>query len=185
MAKLVRNLAFKLNSPVTFRININKVLKSSKTTSKVNKTTEEVAVPKTSRVPKALQGYTKVGSKQLAVVIIENGIFKARLTTSPVEETQEFKVVDFTPRSLELKGKSCVFYKNKDKYNHNVCYMRDATTSKHNPGTTDQYDVFKENILISGHLYRKDGVLYFDYEKLMAFKANGTRLDELMIDSNQ
>ena len=181
MAKPVNNLTFKLSHPVAFRINLKKA-KSIHTT-KVDESTE-VKSTKVSKVPKELQGYTKVGSKQLAVVIKVDGIFKAKLTSSPVEETQELQVVPFTPRSLELRGKSCVFLKVKDERNRSICYMRSVENSKYNPGLQEQYDVLKEHIVISGHLYRKAGMLYFDYEKLVAFKENGAHLDEIMIESN-
>ena len=34
---------------------------------------------------------------------------------------------------------------------------------------TDEYDALKENLLIAGHIIRKNGKMYFDYEDLVKY----------------
>ena len=137
-----------------------------------------VAVNKVKRESKAV---TKVGKKCQAVVIKDNDVLKARLTTSPVagskETLNEFLVLPLTPNSFNLKGKTKVFLKEKDKYGHYVCVIRDELTAKLHLGVDTQFDTLHEGLLISGHVVKKDGKQYFDYEDLVAFTELGAHID--------
>lgn len=135
---------------------------------------------------KTTKNFSKVSKKFYAVIIKDkDDTFKARLTISPLEESedkgfipQEYLVLPLTPDSLILKGKTHVFSKNKDKYGHYICYIRERINSIINPGLDSQYDVLKEGILISGRIVEKDGKNYFNYEELIAFSENGGHLND-------
>lgn len=139
---------------------------------------KDVTVNKVKRESKAV---TKVGKKCQAVVIKDDDILKARLTTSPVTDSEEtlneFLVLPLTPDSFNLKGKTKVFLKEKDKYGHYVCVIRDELTAKLHPGVDTQFDTLHEGLLISGHVVKKNGKQYFDYEDLVAFTELGTHID--------
>lgn len=136
---------------------------------------------------KTTKNFSKVSKKFYAVIIKDkDDTFKARLTISPVEESedkgfipQEYLVLPLTPNSLILKGKTHVFSKDKDKYGHRVCYIRERMNSIINPGLDSQYDVLKEGLLISGHIVKKDNKTYFDYENIVAFTENGAHIDNV------
>lgn len=146
----------------------------------IPKFTIKPAITKVSRN----KNFIKVDKKCHAVVIKENDELKARITISPVEECedfipQEYIVLPFTPESLNLKGKKYVFGKEKDKYGHYICFIREHIDSVINPGLNTQYDVLKEHLLISGHIVKKDSKQYFNYEQLVAFSENGVHIDNL------
>lgn len=134
-------------------------------------------------IHKVSKKFTKVSRKCNAVIIKDtDDTFKARLTSSPVEGDegnipQEYLVLPLTPDSLKLKGKTHVFSKNKDKYGHHICFIRERMNAIINPGLDTQYDVLKEGILIQGRIVEKDNKKYFDYEKLIAFTENGGHLN--------
>ena len=119
----------------------------------------------------------KISRKCLAVVIIEDNVLKARITTSPVEEQPEYLVIPFTEDSYDLKGRTHVFLKEKDKYG-SICIIRDIFEANINPGSLSQYDALKEKLLISGYIIRKEGKLYFKYEELVAFTEKGTYITD-------
>lgn len=134
-----------------------------------------------SKVKRESKSFIKVGRKCQAVVISDDKQWKARLTTSPVEDERipdEFLVLPFTDSSLSLKGKTHVFLKEKDKYGHYVCIIRDKLNAELHPGLNVQYNVFHEGLLISGHIVKKEGKHYFEYEELIAFTENGAHINE-------
>ena len=135
----------------------------------------------TTKVKRESKSFIKVGRKCQAVVILDDKQWKARLTTSPVEDERipdEFLVLPFTDSSLSLKGKTHVFLKEKDKYGHYICVVRDKLTAKLHPGLNIQYNVFHEGLLISGYIVKKKGKHYFEYEELIAFTENGAYISK-------
>lgn len=125
---------------------------------------------------------TKLGKKCLAVVIKDNdNILKARLVTSPVEDNEwfnEFRVIAFTEDSFNLKGKTHVFLKERDKYGHKVCVIRNYYMQiRLYPGLDTQYDALYEGLLVRGHIVKKNCKHYFDYEDLVAFTEYGAHID--------
>lgn len=131
-------------------------------------------------------GNTKISRKCYAVVVKENGILKARIDTSPVEEISKLIIIPFTDRSFDLKGKTYVFYKNKDEHNHHVCRIRTTDQAELFPGLPTQYDALHENLLIAGYIVSKDGNLYFDYIDLVAFsETNNGYLEDVRINKDK
>lgn len=121
--------------------------------------------------------FVKVSTKVEAVVILDKGEFKARIISSPVEDTiSEYRVLPFTPNSFKLRNRRYVFLKHKDRYGHNQVVIRDADKAYQFPGLDSHYSVFIENIVINGFIVKRDNKYYFDYIDLVAFRENGHRL---------
>ena len=133
------------------------------------------------KVKRKNNSFTKIGKKCNAVIINHDDELKAKIITSPVEDSvqQEFLVLPLTPDSFNLKGKTYVFAKNKDEYGHYICIIRERINSIINPGLDTQYDALKEGLLISGHIVEKDNKRYFSYENIVAFTENGARITNL------
>ena len=117
-----------------------------------------------------------ISRKCLAVVKEIDGEFKAVINIDKKhiylkegdELSSEQLVLPFTEKSLDLKDKTYVFLKNKDKYGHYVCIIRNTMTANLHPGFPTQYNAVHENLLIAGHIIRKAGKMYFEYEDLVA-----------------
>lgn len=126
---------------------------------------------------KTTNTFTKVSKLIEAVVVLDGDILKARLTTSPVENSiSEFRVFPFTPKSFELRDRKYIFHKNKDKYGHNQVYIRDEINAHIFPGLTSQYNSLVENLLINGYIVKNNDKFYFDYKELVAFREYHERL---------
>lgn len=135
--------------------------------------------------PKRLPKKNRVSRRCLAVVIESDGILYAKTRMNNNEDCSDFYIVPFTDKSLQLKDKPCVFAKHRDKYGKRICFMRDSFTSKYSPGTTDQYDVLQKGLLISGYMIRIDGILYFEYEDLIAFTEKGAHINDITINEDE
>lgn len=135
---------------------------------------------------------TIISRKCFAVVKIIEGEFKAILNIDKqkirIKEGDELSneqfVLPFTEQSLSLRNKTYVWLKYKDKYNHDICVIRDPDRATNNPGIPAQYTPIKDNLLIVGHIIRKNGKMYFDYEDIVAFhylaqsKINNISIDD-------
>lgn len=115
---------------------------------------------------KCLAVVTKVDGEYKAIINYEKNIVEI---SENYTLKNEVLIIPFTDKSLSLKDKTYVFLKEKDKYNHIVCIQRDYLTANISPGTKKQYDVLKENILISGYIIKKDNKMYFEYEDLISY----------------
>lgn len=132
--------------------------------------------------------YKRIGKVREAEVQLING--ELRAFTSPVEEmcdddasiTLEYVALPFTPKSLELKGKTNVFLKGRDEHGKRVCVIRSAFKANTSPGIEDQYDALIPGLLISGHIVSNNGKHYFEYENLLAYTAKGAKIDKTSID---
>lgn len=119
---------------------------------------------------------SNISRKCYAVVKEIDGEFKAIINIDKKyiylkegdELSNEQLILPFTEKSLDLKDKTYVFLKNKDEYGHFVCVIRNNNIAHLSPGTPTQYNAVHENLLIAGHIIRKDGKMYFEYEDLVA-----------------
>ena len=117
-----------------------------------------------------------ISRKCYAVVKEIDGEFKAVINIDKQhirlkkgdELSNEQLILPFTERSLDLKGKIYVFLKEKDKYGHYVCIIRNTINAELHPGLPIQYNAVHENLLLAGHIIRKNGKMYFEYEDLVA-----------------
>lgn len=126
-----------------------------------------------------------ISRRCFAVVEYNNESLVARVCISPIEDPDEYILIPFTDKSLELKGKTYVFIKDLDKYGHIVCITRDSNTANISYGLNSQYDVLKPGLLISGFIIRNNGRLYFDYEQLIAYTEKGQHINEVKIDEDK
>lgn len=119
---------------------------------------------------------SNISRKCYAVVKEIDGEFKAVVNINKQhirlkegdELSNEQLILPFTERSLDSKGKIYVFLKEKDKYGHYICIIRDKMTANLSPGLPTQYNTVHENLLLAGHIIRKNGKMYFEYEDLVA-----------------
>lgn len=135
-----------------------------------------------------------ISRKCYAVVKLKDNEFKAIVNVDGdyISEIQEGEfsnsllVLAFTKHSLDLKGKTHVWLKYKDKYGKNVCVIRTEKDANFNPGLNTQYNVFKENLLIAGHIVRIDNIMYFEYENLIKFHyLSDYKLQDVKIDNDK
>ena len=135
-----------------------------------------------------------VSRRCLAVVTKINGEFKAIVNydkkdvdvTDTYSLNNEQLILPFTDESLDLHNKTYVWSKEKDSSGHYTCIIRNKITAKLSPGTKTQFDAIKENNLICGHIVRKNGTMYFDYEDLISYHyLSESHLTDVKIDDNK
>lgn len=130
--------------------------------------------------------YTKISRKCKAIIVKdENGEFKARISLMNKECNPDIITISITPRSFDLKGKTYIFAKKKDKYKHNICIVKDYIDATINPGVNGTYSPIAEGIVCSGFVVRKESILYFDYDDIIAFCPNGAILNNVKIDTSK
>lgn len=137
---------------------------------------------------------SNISRKCYAVVKVIDGEFKAVINIDKKyiylkegdELSNEQLILPFTEKSLDLKGKLYVFLKKKDKYGHPVCIIRNDNISNISPGLSTQYDTIHENLLIAGHIIRKNGKMYFEYEDLVAYHYLAeSRICDVKVDNTK
>lgn len=137
---------------------------------------------------------SNISRKCYAVVKEIDGEFKAVININKQyvrlkegdELSNEQLILPFTERSLDLKGKIYVFLKEKDKYGHYVCIIRDIMTANLIPGLPIQYNTVHENLLLAGHIIRKNGKMYFEYEDLVAhYYLSESRICDVKVDDTK
>lgn len=137
---------------------------------------------------------SNISRKCYAIVAIIDGEYKAIVNyeKNPIylreggELSNEQLVLPFTEKSLSLKDKTYVWLKHKDKYGNHICIMRDHLTAHFHPGVDTQYNAIRENLLLAGHIVRKDGKMYFEYENLVAYHyLAGCYLYEVKVDNTK
>lgn len=146
--------------------------------------TKKESKPKGNNVSRrCLAVVSKIDNEFKAIVNYEKNTIKL---TDIFSIKNEQLILPFTEKSLELKGKIYVFAKEKDVYGNNICIIRDNITANISPGIPNQYDVFKENILISGHIIRNNNKLYFEYEDLISYHyLSEYRIHDVTIDDTK
>ena len=153
--------------------------KNSKIMVKVfNPTTFSIKlVSKPKKEIKSTLSGSNISRKCYAVVVIIDGEYKAIVNYEKKniylreggELSNEQLVLPFTEKSLSLKDKTHIWLKHKDKYGKHVCIIRDYITAHLHSGFGTQYSSVRENLLLAGHIVRKDGKMYFEYEDLVAY----------------
>lgn len=137
---------------------------------------------------------SNISRKCYAVVKEIDGEFKAVININKQhirlkkgdELSSEQLILPFTERSLDLKNKIYVFLKEKDKYGHYVCVIRDTITANLFPGLPTQYNAVHENLLLAGHIIRKNGKMYFEYEDLVAYHyLSEFHICDVEVDNNK
>lgn len=136
----------------------------------------------------------KCSRKCYAVVIKIDNEFKAVVNIDgnydSVIEGDQFSnsklTLPFTEESLDLKGKTHVFLKDVDETGKQPVVIRTESQCRLHPGLPTQYDAVKENLLIAGHIIRKNGKMYFDYEDLVKYHYLAKfKLCDVKVDDNK
>lgn len=118
-----------------------------------------------------------ISRKCYAVVKKVDNIYKAIVNIDekyiPIVEGDEFSnsilTLDFTEDSLSLKDKTHVFMKERDAKGKIICVIRTTEQCHYSPGFDTQYDAVTDNLLIAGHIIRRNGKMYFKYEDLVKY----------------
>ena len=59
-------------------------------------------------------------------------------------------------------------------------------TANLSPGLPTQYNVIHENLLLAGHIIRKNGKMYFEYEDLVAYHyLSESRICDVKVDNTK
>lgn len=137
---------------------------------------------------------SNISRKCYAVVKEIDGEFKAVINIDKQyirlkkgdELSNEQLILPFTERSLDLKGKIYIFLKEKDKYGHYICIIRNTINAELHPGLPIQYNAVHENLLLAGHIIRKNGKMYFEYEDLVAHHYLAeSHICDVKVDNNK
>lgn len=127
----------------------------------------------------------KISRRCYAVIIIENGNVKARVSLLNDISNPDYLLLPLTKNSFDLKGKEYVF--TIKKYNHNkpILIIRSYEDSIFKPGSKTQYTPFKHNSLVAGKVIKTDNGMLFDYETLVAVNENGTHINPVKVDTSK
>ena len=111
----------------------------------------------------------------------EDGVWKAHINTRGLEGYEKITILDFTEKSLDLKGKTNVFSHEKDKTGHYVRVIRSEINANINPGTPEQYCTLCENKCFSGYIVKVNNIYQFD---MIAYKGTKCQCEPLLTRNN-
>lgn len=136
----------------------------------------KISVPKSKTISKPS---IKIEAKdKRGYVILEDEEYKVLLANES-NSIYNHKILPFTKRSYDLKGKTSIFSKTKGKYGY-TRYVRTEDKAKVFPGDSDKYVPFAPNWMVKGNIINDKGVLKFDFIELLTIKGynNMTYEDE-------
>ena len=136
----------------------------------------KISVPKSKTIPKPS---VKIEAKdKRGYVILEDEEYKVLLANESYD-IHNRKILPFTKRSYDLKGKTSIFSKTKGKYGY-TRHVRTEDKAKVFPGDSDKYVPFAPNWIVKGDIINDKGVLKFDFIELLTIKGynNMTHEDE-------
>ena len=130
---------------------------------------------------KPSKSFVKVSRKCLAVIILHDGDFRAKIRKELYNDN-EFLILPLTPKSFDLKHKGYVYSRNKDKNGKHILCIREVSKTKLSPGLVNQYITIKVGCVISGYICRNNNKLYFDYDNFVAFSEDSEPINDINID---
>ena len=136
----------------------------------------KISVPKSKPIPKPS---IKIEAKdKRGYVILEDEEYKVLLANESYD-IHNRKILPFTKRSYDLKGKTSIFSKTKGKYGY-TRHVRTEDKAKVFPGDSYIYVPFAPNWIVKGDIINDKGVLKFDFVELLTIKGynNMTHEDE-------
>ena len=136
----------------------------------------KISVPKSKPIPKPS---IKIEAKdKRGYVILEGEEYKVLLANESYD-IHNRKILPFTKKSYDLKGKTSIFTKTKGKYGY-TRYVRTEDKAKVFPGDSDKYVPFAPNWMVKGNIINDKGILKFDFIELLTIKGynNMTHEDE-------
>lgn len=134
----------------------------------------KISVPKSKTIPKPS---VKIEAKdKRGYVILEDEEYKVLLTNES-NSIYNHKILPFTKRSYDLKGKTSIFSKTKGKYGY-TRHVRTEDKAKVFPGDSDKYVPFAPNWIVKGDIINDKGVLKFDFIELLTVKGYTNMIHE-------
>ena len=134
----------------------------------------KISVPKSKPIPKPS---IKIEAKdKRGYVILEDEEYKVLLANESYD-IHNRKILPFTKRSYDLKGKTSIFSKTKGKYGY-TRHIRTEDKAKVFPGDSDKYVPFAPNWMVKGDIINDKGVLKFDFVELLTIKGYTNMIHE-------
>lgn len=134
----------------------------------------KISVPKSKTIPKPS---VKIEAKnKRGYVILEDEEYKVLLANESYD-IHNRKILPFTKRSYDLKGKTSIFTKTKGKYGY-TRYVRTEDKAKVFPGDSDKYVPFAPNWMVKGNIINDKGILKFDFVELLTIKGYTNMIQE-------
>lgn len=134
----------------------------------------KISVPKSKTIPKPS---VKIEAKdKRGYVILEDEEYKVLLTNES-NSIYNHKILPFTKRSYDLKGKTSIFSKTKGKYGY-TRHVRTEDKAKVFPGDSDKYVPFAPNWMVKGNIINDKGILKFDFIELLTVKGYTNMIHE-------
>ena len=134
----------------------------------------KISVPKSKTIPKPS---VKIEAKnKRGYVILEGEEYKVLLANESYD-IHNRKILPFTKRSYDLKGKTSIFSKTKGKYGY-TRHVRTEDKAKVFPGDSDKYVPFAPNWMVKGDIINDKGILKFDFIELLTIKGYTNMIHE-------
>ena len=134
----------------------------------------KISVPKSKTIPKPS---VKIEAKdKRGYVILEGEEYKVLLANESYD-IHTRKILPFTKRSYDLKGKTSIFSKTKGKYGY-TRHVRTEDKAKVFPGDSDKYVPFAPNWMVKGNIINDKGILKFDFVELLTVKGYTNMIHE-------
>ena len=134
----------------------------------------KISVPKSKTIPKPS---IKIEAKdKRGYVILEGEEYKVLLANESYD-IHNRKILPFTKRSYDLKGKTSIFSKTKGKYGY-TRHVRTEDKAKVFPGDSDKYVPFAPNWMVKGDIINDKGILKFDFVELLTIKGYTNMIHE-------
>ena len=134
----------------------------------------KISVPKSKTIPKPS---VKIEAKnKRGYVILEGEEYKVSLINES-DGIYNRKILPFTKRSYDLKGKTSIFSKTKGKYGY-TRYVRTEDKAKVFPGDSDKYVPFAPNWMVKCDIINDKGILKFDFIELLTIKGYTNMIHE-------
>ena len=135
----------------------------------------KISVPKKSKT--ISKPSIKIEAKdKRGYVILEDEEYKVLLTNES-NSIYNHKILPFTKKSYDLKGKTSIFSKTKGKYGY-TRHVRTEDKAKVFPGDSDKYVPFAPNWIVKGDIINDKGVLKFDFIELLTIKGYNNMIHE-------
>ena len=134
----------------------------------------KISVPKSKTIPKPS---IKIEAKnKRGYVILEDEEYKVLLANESYD-IHNRKILPFTKRSYDLKGKTSIFSKTKGKYGY-TRHVRTEDKAKVFPGDSNKYVPFAPNWMVKGNIINDKGILKFDFVELLTIKGYTNMIHE-------
>ena len=134
----------------------------------------KISVPKSKTIPKPS---VKIEAKdKRGYVILEGEEYKVLLANESYD-IHNRKILPFTKKSYDLKGKTSIFSKTKGKYGY-TRHVRTEDKAKVFPGDSDKYVPFAPNWMVKGNIINDKGILKFDFVELLTVKGYTNMIHE-------